>query len=782
MPKLRIREIRVRNFGSFIKESLELGGLKYPVLVLGDNGAGKTVFFVDSITYAFFGVAYERGNVSKKMVSRMHGGGDVEATIVLESSDGVLFEVRNKKVYRVRPRTEYPQINVLTGHNYNSLLATYIVRQGRVAKFFEIRAADRREYLLDLLEYRFDKVRERVKEELDRIKDEIGSVRNRLSEIEGMFKSLGLEEVSEEALDRALEAEHSKKKELEDRAGSLRDRLKFLRERLEELKVRRKELEDILKTIEEYRRALNKLDDVRREISRYHSEPDRLEDSLLDELKSYVEEAVETLERMDSLSSYTRDIERLLRDYSDLSGKGDVGDIPRLRERLKSLRELRGQIKSEMRMYRERIDKLSKAGSTCPICGSPLDEEHRNKVLSEAREAIKKLESRMKDVEEKIRAVEGEIKGLEKLERMVREVIGKIVKVFEEISGELGVELPSVDEDNIVNVSNSFMTRVKGESIRLGKEFTRILGRIEGLGFRIDMLTSKIEGEAISKVKRMFGDYVREVERLYREFGKRIEVFQSFEEKVKGLDEEEVKREIREVDAEIKALDGEYHSVEEEYEKVSRALGEVDARIKALEGLRRHLKSYVDYRERLEVLEADRELHTDLYNIFKEGGFPTYLINEVVIPRLNEYTNYYLEEFNTNFRVRFEVKGTTIDAKVFEGDRERYLNSLSGGEMTLIGLAFRLAFGRLIALLGMNYVFDFIILDEALTHLDDRNKRIVAEKLAKMVDEGVISQVIIITHDRTIQELPFMGGTVIRVDKPAAVSRVVLADKEDIEV
>ncbi len=782
MPKLRIREIRVRNFGSFTNESLNLGNLKYPVLVLGDNGAGKTVFFVDSITYAFFGVAYERGNVSKKDVSRMHRGGEVDATVILESSDGIVLEVRNKKVYRDRPRTEYPHVSILTGHNFKTLLATYIVRQGRVANFLEISAADRRKYLLEVLEYRFDRVRDKVKDEIEKIKDEINGVKNRLSEIEGMFKSLGLREVSEKVLNLALEDEKTKKRELEDKVNRLRDRLNNMRKEIERLRVKRRELEDLLKMIKDYKEALKRLDDVKRKLSNYHSKPDKIDDDILDQLKSYVDKAVEIFEKISSLSDYKHDVERLLGNYKEVSKKGDVRNISNLRNRLKSLRESKGQLKSEIRMYRERIDKLSKAGSTCPICGSELDEEHRIKILREAEDNIKSLESKIVKVNNEIRRTEKEIKNLEMLEKEVRETMGKIVRVLEEISEKLGVELPSIDDKNVADVSENFIAILAHKLTSLDEEVENILNSINDMGFKISFLRPKLKEKDISRIKEIFSSYVKEVENLYREFSRRLERIKSYDEVVKDLDEEDVNNEIGKIDADIKTLEKEYKSVENEHVEASKALGEVEARIKSLEGLRGYLESYREYSLRLENLEVEYEIHSDLYDVFKDGGFPTYLVNEIVIPRLNEYTNYYLEEFNTNFRVKFEVKGTTIDVKVYEGDRERYLNSLSGGEMTLIGLAFRLAFGRLIALLGMNYVFDFIILDEALTHLDDRNKRIVAEKLAKMVDEGVISQVIIITHDRTIQELPFMGGTVIRVDKPAAVSRVVMVDKEDIEV
>ena len=782
MPKLRIKEIRVRNFGSFIEESLEMGDLKYPVLVLGDNGAGKTVFFVDSVTYAFFGDAYGSGNISKKDVSRMHSGGDVEATVVLESSDGVVFEVRNKKVYRVRPRTEYPSIGSLTGHDYRTLLATYIVRQGGVANFFEIRAAERRKYLLDLLNYRFDKVRERVKKSLENIKDEISGVENELSRIEGMFKSQGLEEVSKDALEQVLEKERIRKRDLESRRESLKKELEDLINRRETLKIRKKELENQLNTIKEYKKALEKLDNVKTKISKYYLEPDKLQEELVDKLKSYVEKAIEIIERIDSLSDSKWDIERYLENYNKIIEKGDAEAIPTLKDRLNSLREERGRLISENNMYKERIDMLSKAGSTCPVCGSPLDDIHRNMVLEEAQNKIKELENRMKEVNREINELEREVRRLENLKSIVVKIIGGINEVLKRVSRDLGMEIAVVDEENVISISNQFMDKIRDELERLNSEYDGIFDNIEDLGFVVSTLKSKVEGRPFTTARKVLNDYVDWVERLYREFRGSLEVVRNYEGKVKGLKEDDVKRTLTELDNEIKDIEERSRKVRSEVERVNSSLGEVDARIKALEGLKSYLKSYEEYRKRLRELEDERGLHDDLIKLFNEGGFPTYLINEVIIPRLNEYTNYYLEEFNTNFKVRFEVKGTTIDAKVYEGVRERVLNSLSGGEMTLIGIAFRLAFGRLIAMLGMNYVFDFIILDEALTHLDDRNKRIVAEKLARMVEEGVISQVIIITHDRTIQELPFMNGSVVRVEKTASISRVDVVNREEVEI
>jgi len=94
VARLRLGRIRVRNFGLYMDEDLDISGLDHPLLVLGSNGAGKTTFFVDALTYGAMGTAYGRERGVKRLVRRYHlerTAPEAHASVELLSDDGTVF-------------------------------------------------------------------------------------------------------------------------------------------------------------------------------------------------------------------------------------------------------------------------------------------------------------------------------------------------------------------------------------------------------------------------------------------------------------------------------------------------------------------------------------------------------------------------------------------------------------------------------------------------------------------------------------------------------------------
>ncbi|MDT8304526.1 MAG: SMC family ATPase [Anaerolineae bacterium] len=96
-----------------------------------------------------------------------------------------------------------------------------------------------------------------------------------------------------------------------------------------------------------------------------------------------------------------------------------LGDLDRLRNEQPALEE-------QMKRLRQRIDQLEdEAGGSCPTCGQPLTETHRQEVLAAVQEEGKEHGDRWRTNKEKIAALEQEIPVLERAirdgERLDRE-------------------------------------------------------------------------------------------------------------------------------------------------------------------------------------------------------------------------------------------------------------------------------------------------------------------------------------------------------------------------
>ncbi|HIQ13818.1 MAG TPA: SMC family ATPase [Thermoprotei archaeon] len=766
MPKLKIEKISVENFGSFGSASLDFSILKYPVIVLGDNGDGKTVFFVDSITYAFFKDAYGSGNISRKTVSRFHSGDNVKALVELESDDGASFVVVDKKVYESDRGIQYPSIKDLTGHTYDTLLSTYIVRQGKVSDFIEDTSSNRRNLLLRLLEHRFDKAHELVKAGLNEFRDRMESIRSTLKWIEGQFIAYGIGEVSEEAIDAELNSLEKKRIELRSKLEDLNRRQESIQRDIEDLIKEIENTRSILEIFDKVEKLSREIRDLEDEISLFYRYPDKTDDSILETLSSKIDELIKQDTNKNRWIEYSKELNEALESFKREFSGVDFSVLDVLRKRLDSFREERGKLSNAINMYRERIDKLSQEVSECPLCGAPLDARHRLEILEESSNKIKELESKIKMIDIEISSVEEDIRRLEDIKNRFEAFRGGIERLVNTISKELGIEASPVTHENLDVILSTLSKHVNDKYGYLAREFENLFTELVDMGFKIDR-------EKFRDLETGLRSFERDLRNKYFRLRELRNSYMEYMEVIGGRDREGLEEKLKEYNERIEALKEGNREIDKEKLKLSGELEHVSDRINKLKKLRdESLKEYNRYREELDKLEEEYDFHKDLKEIFSKAGFRLYYLNNIFIPELNDLMDKYLSEFNSEYRVKFEASSDKLEMYVYQGRYMRDIKSLSGGEMTLLGLAFRLAFGELISKSVMNYTFDFLILDEALTHLDDVNKRHVVRKLVDLVNNGLVSQVIIITHDRTIQELPELTGSIVNVYREGSTSRI----------
>ncbi|MFN4046485.1 MAG: SbcC/MukB-like Walker B domain-containing protein, partial [Acidilobaceae archaeon] len=91
------------------------------------------------------------------------------------------------------------------------------------------------------------------------------------------------------------------------------------------------------------------------------------------------------------------------------------------------------------------------------------------------------------------------------------------------------------------------------------------------------------------------------------------------------------------------------------------------------------------------------------------------------------------------------------------------VGSLSGGEKTVLALAFRLALASLL----MEKPVSTLILDEPTEYLDENSRSMVFETISEIA--GYVDQVIVVTHDVEVESI---GVRHIRVSKEGGISVV----------
>jgi len=765
--RLRIKSLELRNFATYREARLDFTSLRQPIVVIGDNGSGKTTFFVDGVTYALFKAAYGTEK-ARKLAKYNHVGRDPVATIDLVNEQGEVFRAINSEVYFVRSgMTPIQGIRELTGHTYKTLISTYIVRQGDISNFISLRPSEKRNYLISLLGYDFRRSREAVKDDIHGFELKLKGVEKDIESIETRFRELGFEEVSQDVL--------------RERRDELEKMLKNLIKRYEELTRSRDELRSRLTNIN---RDLDRLRDVERKYREYNEYLKRMEDYLerlkgfglvdvevdSEYLRSLVDDQSTLSKLRDSIVSMKESIESLERHLKELKKMYEeldsIGDKEAIEEELSSIDKEIGYKEAEIDRFKEAIEALEKSRERCPVCGKELDEEHRMRLLDEYRRSIERLSSELTNLRELRNKYQKRLAHANRLLDMVSSKEREVSNIIARISTLYGVEdIEVVDYDSLPDTIRRILDSLV--------EGFREVAEGSPIGPYIRNGVDHIGVDNLDEVLKLFQEAVGEIGDIFSKLSSVKGSIEILEKEVRNYDLEFINRELDRLGSEKRSLEERVKELEKDIVESRAEAVEVEKAIEELDRLEDDVERYNELVREAENLKKDLMLLNLVYEVLQESGFPNYLVNYRIVRDLKESINRYLDTLGLDFTVDLVAGDKSIDLKVYSGGVVRDLRTLSGGEITILSLAMRLAIGEVISGFSMNYVFDFIILDEALPNLDEKNKDLVLDTLRRMVETGAVSQVILITHDRDIKDYIGMGSTVeVYKDETGSMLRV----------
>jgi len=314
-------------------------------------------------------------------------------------------------------------------------------------------------------------------------------------------------------------------------------------------------------------------------------------------------------------------------------------------------------------------------------------------------------------------------------------------------------------------------SKLKKELVRKEHELEAIRGRLEELSARRSGLEKSIEA-------------LRVLEARKSELKARIEDEKALlEQGEKELDSAKMRLdmlrvELEDVSSKLEELrEAEIEEARGELEAKKRKLMELEARLENLKNRKELVKEKLaDCEKRLKLAEEKRrkaEVAKKLIEVVKllrsaYRGVQPHLRTEVV-----KAAKFYIQ------RILDEISGPEGSYMVVEvgqdytpvvrvDGRERPITHLSGGERTLLALAYRIGMGLLIMQMRMAKPFDILLLDEPTESLGREDMSIdkMADALARL---RTVEQVIAVTHSEAFAE---KANHVIRVEKVDNVSRV----------
>ena len=512
-------------------------------------------------------------------------------------------------------------------------------------------------------------------------------------------------------------------------------------------------------------------------------------------------------------SYYKRALEVYERDPDILAAAGLEEEHAKLVEELASLSARIEDLALE-------VDKAAKDVEEARVKLAELEEARRK--LEKLREKKAGLEASIREARRTIERLSGELeagrKRLEDLEKQLRAIVdeGSSLRNSLEACG-LSLDTPLPEVEKALAELGDEIEAMKEKAIRTQQDVDAIRRRLEVISkesicptclrfidesYRRD-LTTKLKKELVGKEHglRALRERLRELEERHNALSRALDALKILEARKTSLKQhleeekallEERERELDSAKMRLDMLQVELESVSSkidelrelgleearaELDEKTRRLHQLQAELEKLEGRRelvrekladceRRLKLAEEKRRKAEVARKMVEVIRLLRSAYR--SIQPHLRTEIV-----RAAKFYVQ------RVLDEISGPEGSYMVVEigqdytpvvkvDGRERPITHLSGGERTLLALAYRIGLGILIMQMRGSRPFDVLLLDEPTESLGREDLSI-----DKMVDAlsrlKTVEQVIAVTHSEAFAE---KADHVIRVEKSDNISRV----------
>ncbi|MEE8167802.1 MAG: AAA family ATPase [Candidatus Hydrothermarchaeales archaeon] len=555
-----IEKVELRNFRSHLNSEVHFDrGIN---VIIGENGAGKTSI-LEAINFSLFGKKTPmRINISE-LTTRGAEDEGMEVSLTFQAN------AKKFRVTRGRGKTNtdklYQDEALLTGdekegqttkeiekniHMDAKLFSNSVyIKQGEIDALISLEPAKRKALIGKLigtedLEIAWDEMRGLINEYEDRIE---GDIPRDIKEAEGSLVA-HKEEIKEYGT-RLKEIDGT----IHEKAGALES---------SKTKVRSlKELSDARILYErlatDYRTLKEALDSKNR----------ALEERFL-KASSILQKKVENYGELEEVYNERK---------TALEGEREAltENAMKIKGRWDEKRAVEAEVKKA-------VSELRKAEDKCPVCGSKLDEKHKERVFKEYQDELSKLGEAMNGLEEELKGYQEKLEGMEKRLKCFEQVDLREIKSFGERKEELEGNMAKL-EGELGDIRDSFTEKT-------GKLGLKELGELSW-----DERFSRV-GEILGSLEKAVEDISREISDLREQWG-RMETGKNMTEKA-----------VQELEEKLKEL----KAKERENEKLTRFV----AFLKKLRLLfdKDHLQKELRIRHKPRIEKYTRE-HFDKFNL-----------------------------------------------------------------------------------------------------------------------------------------------------------------------
>ena len=698
-------------------------------------------------------------------------------------------------------------------------------RKSLESRVQELRAKEREYSALRSLREKIVKDLEDLRGRLGRLREEVESLRARVAAAERVAEKAKLAPKVEE-----LKSLIVRRESIERELRSVRKDLELLTKAEEELKELRAKypegIEEAYRRLQSVREELEKANaELRGMLAEAGKIRGSLEEAAGDALRreGRVRNMLRGIAEELGVRPPAEDLSNTLEELRKALARAEEvlrGEKRGLEEELSGLRRAEGELRARISAAEEKL-KVMESGSPgsdrCPLCGSPLTREKlaelRKRLEAEAAQARRELEG----VGARVRELEGRLARLELRLQKLAELKDRLETAAEEIGGlnrlrektaRLKEVLMKLEED--VGKLHSRIEELKAREEGM-KGVERDYGKYENLLITVRRYTAadprRREAElleALEELKSRIGELEDTLSKFYdlsmgieyvgREAEEALRVWNAAQKARGELEAKE--RELGRLEESVGRLEGELAGVEERLksiepliEELRRTEAEVDKLVRLetdlrerLAGVRAEAKSVrerlAELEERAEALREDVGRYREAIfkaavllwirdKVYHPDGAPK-LLRQAALRSIEDLMKKYLELFNTSYTdVRIDDNlNVSLSPQSMPGTWIAF-SRLSGGEKVAVSLSALLALHQVVS--GGRVAF--LMLDEPTEHLDEERRRQLIEILKEFRGGGIITQLVVVTHDEDVREAADTVYEVVK-DRYSAVREV----------
>ncbi|MEM7029220.1 MAG: SMC family ATPase [Chloroflexota bacterium] len=793
----------------------------------GENGAGKSSI-LDAITWSLWGKAritqsdqlihlgetemevefsFDLSDELYRVLRRRSAAGRGKSELHFHISDAGGWRTLTEGSIR---KTQ-AKIDRLLRLDYDTFINSAFILQGRADEFTNKTSRERKQILADILGLGiYDDYEDRAKEQVRHYQQEIKIVE---SQIESIDRELAQEDAYRIELANSQKEAAQLKKTLDDTEAKLTE----LRKQVQALQHQQSQLEDLegrlsqaqaditesekivtesQQKIGTYQAIIKRKDTIEKGYQDWQTAQSDVEDwndrlskstTLLTDkhkLETAVNQARTKLEadikngqarladlqpKVASLPTLESELNRLDQQIASLQTLESERDT--LRTQLETqqgemadLNAQNTQLKNEMDTINSRLTQLKEAGSICPICTQPLNEDHRETVHDQF----------MQDGKTRGDAYRANKMRLGEIEIAQQGAQTRVKQIDRDLKKQTTLQKQQAQKQQLLEDGQEAQTRLQtvqdelegwqkkladqAYEVEAAAQLTSIEAELETLGY-----DKKAHTTAQNQVKKLahFAEDIRQLqdaeshlteeeERLERESARQKRLLTQT-----AADREQIgqlqtaTKALPNVSADLTKVNRDLDQVQQDERLARSAVGAAEQK---LHHVAQQAKERGNKEDKLSELRQAMGLYQELRTAFGKNGVQALLI-EHTIPELEDEANRILSRMtdgrmNLQFITQRETKTgqnlvETLDIRIADEIGTRDYELYSGGEAFRVNFAIRIALSKLLARRS-GAKLQTLVIDEGFGSQDAQGRERLVEAINKIQRE--FEKIIVITH------------------------------------